>query len=132
MGNTASPSIIRTKPNILPNTGSPSINAAANKPARLFQDSNIEVSVAIQLPDGTKCSAQECSLQMESSTNEYTAKSGEKFKIEPGSYTVKLKESNKLPITEHSLEHEMEVTRSCDYNIMLNKNGQEDKLINMC
>merc|ERR1711872_562773 len=43
---------------------------------------NIEISVAVQLPDGTKCSPQQCSLRMKSKSNEYTARAGEKLKVQ--------------------------------------------------
>merc|ERR1711872_718104 len=49
---------------------------------------NIEISVAVELPDGTKCSPQQCSLRMKSKSNEYTARAGEKLKVQPGLYEV--------------------------------------------
>merc|ERR1711872_503080 len=89
---------------------------------------NIEIPVAVQLPDGTKCSAQQCSLRMKSKSNEYTARAGEKLKVQPGLYEVKLNNSNKFSI----IEHPIEVTRTCNYTIVFNNKGQEDKLIEMC
>merc|ERR1711872_1169695 len=89
---------------------------------------NIEISVAVELPDGTKCSPQQCSLRMKSKSNEYTARAGEKLKVQPGLYEVKLNNSNKFSI----IEHPIEVTRTCNYTIVFNNKGQEDKLIEMC
>merc|ERR1711872_115110 len=134
---------IRTKPNVLPitttiaptaptNSTAPENSTAPKNSTTLSKTpyDNIEISVAVQLPGGTNCP--DCSLQMTSGNNKYEAKSGEKLKVKLGSYKVKLLKTGKLPLNEHTLEHDIKVTRPCRFTIVLNKKGQEDKLIDLC